>query len=60
MNVRKIIKTFNKNVRKYVQKFEFFNIQDKTTNKLDYDYIIVLLVYSNHIFIDIIIQMRFE
>lgn len=35
MNVRKIIKTFNQNVRKYIQKFEFFNkIQDnKITNK---------------------------
>lgn len=64
MNVRKIIKTFNKNVRKYVRKFEFFfNIQDNKIfnqpNKPSYA-LYHRLFLSNHIFIDIIVQMRFE
>lgn len=65
MNVRKIIKTFNKNVRKYVRKFEFFfnKIQDNKIfnqpNKPSYA-LYHRLFLSNHIFIDIIVQMRFE
>lgn len=64
MNVRKIIKTFNQNVRKYIQKFEFFNkIQDnKITNKHEQTGLRLYhrLLVSNHIFIDYTNEIRVE